>query len=87
MPKKLTMEDKSTFRLFSTGLAGAIASFLTQPLEVIKTNRINTPAMVYYELHKKIVSKGWKTYMRGSSIAVTRQAYGFTMYTQLLARL
>ncbi len=65
MPKTITVEDKSTFRLLSTGLAGAVASFFTQPFEVMKTNRINTPAVVYSELHKRIVSKGWRSYMRG----------------------
>jgi hypothetical protein len=65
MPKTIAIEDKSSLRLLFTGLAGAVASFLTQPLEVIKTNRINTPAIVYYDLHKKIISQGWKAYMRG----------------------
>jgi hypothetical protein len=61
----LGIEDKPSLRVVWTGLAGAIASLLTQPLEVIKTNRINTPSMVYWDLHQKIVSNGWKTYMRG----------------------
>jgi hypothetical protein len=65
MPKTLTIEDKSTLGLYSTGLAGAVASLLTQPLEVIKTNRINTPAVVYSDLHKTIISKGWRAYMQG----------------------
>lgn len=65
MPKTIPIEDKPALRLFSTGMAGAVASFLTQPLEVIKTNRINTPALLYYDLHKNIISKGWKAYMRG----------------------
>jgi hypothetical protein len=65
MPKTLTIKDKSSLRLYSTGMAGAVASFLTQPLEVIKTNRIDTPAILYYELHQKIISKGWRAYMRG----------------------
>lgn len=69
MPKTLTIEDKSTLRLYSTCLAGAVASLLTQPLEVIKTNRINTPALVYSDLHKTIISKGWRAYMQGRYIA------------------
>ena len=43
---------------FSTSAAGAIASFITQPLEVIKTNRINSPAIFYSDVHKKIISSG-----------------------------
>jgi len=65
MPKTITVEDTSSIRILSTGLAGAIASFLTQPLEVIKTNRINSPALLYLDLHKKIVTNGWQQYMRG----------------------
>ena len=71
--------------MLATGLSGALASFLTQPLEVIKTNRINSPALLYPDLHRMIMRQGWKSYMRGSSLAVTRQAYGFTVYMQLLA--
>jgi hypothetical protein len=87
MPKTLTIENKSSLRLYSTGLAGAVASLLTQPLEVIKTNRINTPAVLYSDIHKSIISKGWRAYMNGSSLAVTRQAFGFTLYTQILTKL
>jgi hypothetical protein len=65
MPGTLKVEDSSSLKFVWTGSAGAIASFLTQPLEVIKTNRINSPALVYYELHKKIIQNGWKQYMRG----------------------
>lgn len=66
MPKTvMPVEDKSILHLLTTGFAGAVASFLTQPLEVIKTNRINSPAILYNDLHRKIVSKGWRQYMRG----------------------
>ena len=65
MMKTLGIEEKSTIRMLSTGTAGAVASFLTQPLEVIKTNRINSPSLFYLELHKKIIQKGWTQYMRG----------------------
>lgn len=65
MPKTLTLEDKASMRLYSTGMAGAVASFLTQPLEVIKTNRINSPSVVYTDLHKAIMRKGWRAYMQG----------------------
>jgi hypothetical protein len=61
----MLVEDKTLLRLMSTGFAGALASFLTQPFEVIKTNRINSPALLYNELHQKIVSNGWRQYMRG----------------------
>lgn len=52
-------------KLAQTCLAGGIASFLTQPLEVIKTNMINSPNLLYADLHRSIMSQGWKTYMRG----------------------
>ena len=65
MRTTLAIEEKSTIRLLSTGTAGAVASFLTQPLEVIKTNRINSPSLFYTEIHKKIIQKGWTQYMRG----------------------
>jgi len=65
MPGTLKVEDSSSLKFLWTGSAGAVASFLTQPLEVIKTNRINSPALVYSDLHKKIIQNGWKQYMRG----------------------
>ena len=58
-------QESAAAKLLNTGTAGAVASFLTQPLEVIKTNKINTPTLVYLDLHKKIVENGWKQYMRG----------------------
>lgn len=64
MPKIVAVEE-TRLRVVGTGLAGAMASFLTQPLEVIKTNRINSPAVLYLDLHRKIVEKGYKQYMRG----------------------
>lgn len=70
MPKTLTIEDKSSLRLYATGLAGAVASLLTQPLEVIKTNRINTPAVLYADLHKTIIRKGWRAYMQGRYLSI-----------------
>ncbi len=65
MPKVVKVDDTSSLRLLWTGTAGAIASFITQPLEVIKTNRINSPALLYLDIHKKIIQNGWKQYMRG----------------------
>jgi Mitochondrial carrier protein len=65
MPKTITVEETTTIRLLSTCVAGAVASLVTQPLEVIKTNRIHSPAEFYRDLHKKIVQKGWGQYMRG----------------------
>jgi hypothetical protein len=65
MPKTITVEETTTIRVVSTGVAGAVASLVTQPLEVIKTNRIHSPAEVYRDLHLKIVQKGWGQYMRG----------------------
>lgn len=63
--RAIGVNDKTSFQLPSTGIAGAIASLLTQPLEVIKTNRINSPALLYGDIHKKIVKDGWTQYMRG----------------------
>lgn len=64
-------------------ISGAVAPVMTQPLEVIKTNKINSGA-VYKDVHRNIVSKGWLGYMRGGSLAAFKQAYGFTIYTTLL---
>ena len=36
------------------------------------------------EIHGTIIEKGWSQYMRGGSLAVVRQAYGFTIYTNLI---
>ena len=47
-------------------LPGAIASLLTQPLDVIKTNMINSPTLYFRELHGKIIHKGYHQYMRGT---------------------
>ena len=51
---------------FKKLLPGAIASLVTQPLEVIKTNMINSPTLYFRELHEKIVNNGYKQYMRGT---------------------
>ena len=67
-----------------TVCAGAIASFLTQPFEVLKTNMINSPSLYIKDLHAKIISNGWMQYMRGGSLAVVRQGYGFTIYTSMI---
>ena len=64
--------------------AGAAASFLTQPLEVLKTNLISSPSLYMRDIHRKIIMNGWKTYMKGSSLAVVRQGYGFTIYTSMI---
>ena len=82
-----SVDQTISSRLLSTGLAGGIASFLTQPLEVIKTNRIHSPSVLYLDLHRRIVSGGWKMYMRGASLAVVRQAYGFTIYILVLEKM
>lgn len=65
--------------------AGSIASLLTQPFEVLKTNMINSPSLYARELHAKIISRGWKQYMRGGTLAVVRQGYGFTIYTSMIS--
>lgn len=77
--------DDSTYSKFITSLsAGAIASFVTQPFEVMKTNMIISSSNYMREIHKSIIKKGWSQYMRGSTIAVVRQAYGFTIYTNII---
>jgi hypothetical protein len=65
--------------------AGALASLLTQPFEVLKTNMIDSPSLYVRELHAKIIQKGWKQYMRGGTLAVIRQGYGFTIYTSIIS--
>ena len=67
-----------------TVYAGALASFLTQPFEVLKTNMINSPSLYFRDLHSQIISNGWAQYMRGGTIAVIRQGYGFTIYTTVI---
>lgn len=64
--------------------AGAIASFFTQPLEVLKTNLISYPSFYIKDMHQRIIINGWRTYMKGSTLAVLRQGYGFTVYTTML---
>lgn len=61
----MNVHKNSSSSLLAAGVAGAAASLLTQPLEVFKTNRINSPALIYRDLHKKIIEKGWSQYMRG----------------------
>lgn len=65
--------------------AGAIASFLTQPFQVLKTNMINSPSLYVRDLHNVIITRGWRQYMRGATLAVIRQAYGFTIYTGVIS--
>lgn len=64
--------------------AGAIASLITQPFQVLKTNMINSPSLYARDLHAKIIASGWKQYMRGGTLAVVRQGYGFTIYTSMI---
>jgi len=65
MPKVVTQEPTFSLKIVSTCLAGAVASLITQPLEVIKTNRINSPSSLYRDIHEKIIRNGWSQYMRG----------------------
>jgi hypothetical protein len=64
--------------------AGALASLVTQPFEVLKTNKIASSSTYMREIHHSIIKNGWSQYMRGGSIAVIRQAYGFSIYTNLI---
>ena len=80
LPSETSIFSKTTKTLY----AGALASFLTQPFEVLKTNMINSPSLYFSDLHSKIISNGWTQYMRGGTIAVIRQGYGFTVYTTII---
>lgn len=87
MSHAITAEKPFFSKASKTVCAGAIASFLTQPFEVLKTNMINSPSLYIKDLHAKIISNGYMQYMRGGSLAVIRQGYGFTLYTSMIAYL
>lgn len=77
--------DSSTLKTMSkAAAAGSIASILTHPLDVLKTNIITYSSRSVKDIHKKIIAKGWKNYMKGGTLAFVRQGYGFTIYTTLL---
>ena len=84
MAQTITAEKSVLSKASKTICAGAIASFLTQPFEVLKTNMIDSPTLYLRDLHAKIISNGWMQYMRGGSLAVLRQSYGFTIYTSMI---
>ena len=44
----------------------------------------NSPSLYMRDPHTKIISNGWMQYMRGGSLAVIRQGYGFTIYTSMI---
>lgn len=48
---------------------------------------IDSPSLYLKDLHAKIITKGWKQYMRGGTLAVVRQGYGFTIYTSMISYL
>lgn len=50
----------------------------------MKTNMIDSPTLYFKDLHGKIIKNGWTQYMRGGTIAVVRQGYGFTIYTTII---
>ena len=58
--------DKSILKIAGTFSAGGIASLVTQPFEVLKTNMINQPSIYCRDLHRLITSRGWTQYMRGA---------------------
>lgn len=80
----LNNEQRRISKFITSLSAGAIASLVTQPFEVMKTNMIASSSNYFREIHRSIISKGWSQYMRGGSLAVVRQAYGFTLYTHLI---
>lgn len=45
---------------------------------------IDSPSLYIKDLHAKIVKKGWQQYMRGGTLAVVRQGFGFTIYTSMI---
>ena len=67
--------------------SGALASFVTQPMEVLKTNMINRPDSSMREIHQIIVKAGYDQYMRGSLLAAFRQAFGFAIYSSLIEKI
>lgn len=87
MTNTLYTENNVLSKAVKSISAGAIASFLTQPFEVIKTNMIASPTLYFSELHAKIIKNGWSQYMRGGTLAVIRQGYGFTIYTSIISYL
>lgn len=46
---------------------------------------IVSPTLYIQDLHAKIIQNGWKQYMRGGTLAVVRQGYGFTIYTSMIS--
>lgn len=84
MSRDIIKESSVLSKIPKSVFAGALASFLTQPLEVLKTNLISSPSLYIRDIHRKIVMNGWLTYMKGGSLAVLRQGYGFTIYTSML---
>jgi hypothetical protein len=46
---------------------------------------INSPSLYLKDLHFQITQNGWIQYMRGGTLAVVRQGYGFTLYTTLIS--
>jgi len=87
MSPNLRTENKTLSTTYKSVYAGAIASLLTQPFEVLKTNMINSPSLYLSDLHSKIIKNGWMQYMRGGTLAVVRQGYGFTIYTSIISYL
>lgn len=86
MPQTLRTQDKILTTPAKTIFAGATASLLTQPFEVLKTNMINSPSLYFKDLHSKIIKGGWGQYMRGGTLAVVRQGYGFAIYTSMISQ-
>jgi len=80
----LNKEQSAAYKFATSLSAGAIASFVTQPFEVMKTNMIASSSNYMKDTHCSIIKKGWSQYMRGSSLAVIRQAFGFTIYNNLI---
>jgi hypothetical protein len=44
--------DKNLLKMVGTLSAGGIASLVTQPFEVLKTNMINRPSIYFRDLHR-----------------------------------
>jgi hypothetical protein len=84
---KNMFEESTLGKVLEPFLAGSIASFLTQPLEVLKTNMIRLPSLTMKDVHLRIIVGGWGGYMKGSWIGVMRQGYGFAVYASTIRKI
>lgn len=91
--------NEKTNKFLSGLLAGGLASFLTQPLEVIKTiiliNPLKNPIIEQGYTLKSLKNacffiyshenRGIRNFFRGGLVACLRQALGFAIYTHFIS--